>query len=144
MYFRLNEDASTVSIPESLEHSAYIPSTSSSVLANPVNAVTSTENEISMYLNIPDPNATTTELLDSTTSSLLMEHPTDNIDSELSFQNDQINSIPAHVSLDFLDDKHVETDMENATLHPSNTVQNSNCEFQRKHGTETSIQNGIF
>lgn len=73
------------------------------------------EDALFTYLNTPGPSPRKTAdpfKSPSTTSSLLVEHPTDDTDSELSIRSDQISSTPTHVSVEMipnaLDDQVVE------------------------------------
>ncbi|XP_020299405.1 golgin subfamily A member 5 isoform X2 [Pseudomyrmex gracilis] len=86
------------------------------------------EDALFTYLNTPGPSPRKTadsfKSL-STTSSLLVEHPTDDTDSELSIRSDRISPTPTHVSLEMipnaLDDQVL--DVENTNLHPPSEVQ---------------------
>lgn len=80
----------------------------------------------------------------SATSSLLVEHPTDDTDSELSIHSDRISPTLTHISIDVLDDKDVQIDAENTNLNLSNEMNTLNCEHINKQAIEVHVQNGIL
>lgn len=104
----------------SADHISYAVPTSSLTSVNLLNVTTPKEDALFTYLNTPDPSPKrTAESYKSlsTTSSLLVEHPTDDTDSDLSIQSDRISPTPSHVSIEMvsnaLDDKDAEINMEN-------------------------------
>jgi len=133
----------------SSDHISYAAPTSSLTSVNLLNVTTPKEDALFTYLNTPDPSPKKTESFKSpsTTSSLLVEHPTDDTDSDLSIQSDRISPTPSHVSIEMvsntLDDKDAEINMENANLHSYNEVEILNYENLDNPTTE-AVQNGIF
>lgn len=131
---------------ESSDHIPYITPTSKLTSVNVLNVTASKEDALFTYLNTPEPSPK--RIAESinlpTTTSLLVEHPTNDIDLELSTHSDQI---PTHTSLEMipnaLDNKDVEIDTENANLYLSNETQILNSEYLTKPTTD-AIQNGIF
>lgn len=115
---------------------------------NLLNVTIPKEDALFTYLNTPDPSPKKTESFKSpsTTSSLLVEHPTDDTDSDLSIQSDRISPTPSHISIEMipnaLDDKDAEINTENANLYPYNEVQILDCGNLDKPTIET-VQNGI-
>jgi len=83
----------------------------------------------------------------STTSSLLVEHPTDDTDSELSLHSDRISPTGNHVSIDIipkiLDDKNDEINIEDPNLHIPNEIQIVDDKTLNETITDT-LQNGIY
>jgi len=128
---------------------SYVAPTSSLTSVNLLNVTTPKEDALFTYLNTPDPSPKKTESFKSpsTTSSLLVEHPTDDTDSDLSIQSDRISPTPSHVSIEMvpntLDDKDAEINMENTNLHSYNEVQTLDYENLDNPTTEV-VQNGIF
>ncbi|XP_071557778.1 golgin subfamily A member 5 [Temnothorax nylanderi] len=129
------------------EHIPYAAPTSSLTSVNLLNVTAPKEDALFTYLNTPDPSPKrTAESYKSlsTTSSLLVEHPTDDTDSDLSIQSDRISPTPSHVSIEMvpnaLDDKDAEINTENANLYPYNEVQTLDCGNLDKSTTE-AIQN---
>ncbi|EFN87945.1 Golgin subfamily A member 5 [Harpegnathos saltator] len=115
----LNEDASKVSLLESSNRISYIGPTLNLTSLDLLNVSAPKDDALFTYLNTPEPSPKrTTESLKSpsTTSSLLVEHPTDDTDSELSIHSDRISPTPTHISIDVLDDKDAQTDAELCTL----------------------------
>jgi len=133
----------------SSDHISYAAPTSSLTSVNLLNVTTPKEDALFTYLNTPDPSPKKTESFKSpsTTSSLLVEHPTDDTDSDLSIQSDRISPTPSHVSIEMvsntLDDKDAEINMENINLHSYNEVQTLDFENLDNPTTE-AVQNGIF
>lgn len=115
---------------------------------NLLNVTGPKEDALFTYLNTPDPSPKKTESFKSpsTTSSLLVEHPTDDTDSDLSIQSDRISPTPSHISIEMipnaLNDKDAEINTENANLYLYNEVQTLDCENLDKPTTEF-VQNGI-
>lgn len=133
----------------SSDHIPYAAPTSSLTSVNLLNVTTPKEDALFTYLNTPNPSPkriVESFKSPSTTSSLLVEHPTDDTDSDLSVQSDRVSPTPSHVSIEMipniLDDKDPEINMENSNLYPSNEVQILDCENLDNPTTET-IQNGI-
>lgn len=129
------------------DHIPYAIPTSSLTSVNLLNVTSPKEDALFTYLNTPDPSPRRTVesyKSPSTTSSLLVEHPTDDTDSDLSIQSDRISPTPSHVSIEMipntLEDK-AEINMENTNLYPYNEVQTLDCENLEKSTTE-AIQNG--
>lgn len=115
---------------------------------NLLNVTTPKEDALFTYLNTPDPSPkriVESFKSPSTTSSLLVEHPTDDTDSDLSIQSDRISPTPSHVSIEMipniLDDKDAEINTENSNFYPNNEIQILDCENLDNTTTET-IQNG--
>lgn len=136
---------------ESSDHIPHITPTSKLTSVNLLNITSSKEDVLFTYLNTPDPSpkkiAESFNL--STTTSLLVEHPINDTDSELSTHSDRISD-PIHTSLEMvpnaLDDKDAENEnisAENKNLYLSSETQILNCEYLTKPITDT-IQNGIF
>ncbi|KYN14158.1 PREDICTED: golgin subfamily A member 5 [Trachymyrmex cornetzi] len=128
------------------DHIPYVAPTSGLTSVNLLNVTTPNEDALFTYLNTPDPSPkriVESFKSPSTTSSLLVEHPTDT-DSDLSIQSDRISPTPSHVSIEMipniLNDKDAEINMENSNLYPSNEVQTLNCENLDNPTTEI-IQN---
>ncbi|XP_011154634.1 golgin subfamily A member 5 [Harpegnathos saltator] len=131
----LNEDASKVSLLESSNRISYIGPTLNLTSLDLLNVSAPKDDALFTYLNTPEPSPKrTTESLKSpsTTSSLLVEHPTDDTDSELSIHSDRISPTPTHISIDVLDDKDAQTDAELCTL---------DCERIDKQAIEVHVQN---
>ncbi|XP_050454420.1 golgin-84 isoform X2 [Cataglyphis hispanica] len=128
---------------DSSDHIPYITPTSKLTSVNVLNVTASKEDALFTYLNTPEPSPK--RIAESinlpATTSLLVEHPTNEIDSELSTHSDQI---PTHTSLEMipnaLDNKDVEIDTENANLYLSNETQILNSEYLTKPTTD-AIQN---
>lgn len=132
------------------DHIPYAAPTSSLTSVNLLNVTAPKEDALFTYLNTPDPSPKRTAesyKSPSTTSSLLVEHPTDDTDSDLSIQSDRISPTPSHVSIEMvpndLDDKDAEINIENANLYPYNEVQALNCGNLNQSTTE-AVQNGTF
>lgn len=149
LYLRLNGSTSEAALLESSDHIPYAVPTSSLTSVNLLNVTAPKEDVLFTYLNTPDPSPKrTAESYKSlsTTSSLLVEHPTDDTDSDLSIQSDHISPTPSHVSIEMLpnalDDKDAEINMENANLCSYTEVQTLDCANLDK-STEV-IQNGIL
>lgn len=134
---------------ESSDHIPYITPTSKLTSVNLLNITSSKEDVLFTYLNTPDSSPKKIESCNlSTTTSLLVEHPTNDIDSELSTHSDQISSIYTLLEMvpNALDDKDAENgniSAENKNLYLSSETQILNCEYLTKPITDT-IQNGIF
>jgi len=109
----------------------------------------SKEDVLFTYLNTPDPSPKKiAESFNLSKTTSLVEHPTNDTDSELSTHSDQIS--PIHTSLEMvrnaLDDKDAENeniDAENENLCLSSETQMLNCEYLTKPITD-ALQNGIF
>lgn len=132
---------------ESSNRITYIGPTSNLTSLNLLNVTASKDDALFTYLNTPEPSPKrTTEFLKSpsTTSSLLVEHPTDDTDSELSIHSDRISPTPTHISIDVLDDKDTQVDAENTNLNLSNDISTLNCEHINKQVIEVHVQNGIL
>ncbi|XP_032686713.1 golgin subfamily A member 5 isoform X2 [Odontomachus brunneus] len=141
---RLNEDTSKVPLLESSNHITYIGPTSNLTSLNLLNVTASKDDALFTYLNTPEPSPKrTTESLKSpsTTSSLLVEHPTDDTDSELSIHSDRISPTPTHISIDVLNDKDTQIDAENTNLNLSNDINTLDCEHINKQVIEVHVQN---
>jgi len=118
---------------------------------NLLNVTAPKEDALFTYLNTPDPSPKRTiESLKSpsTTSSLLVEHPTDDTDSELSIHSSRgVSPTPTHTSIEMipnaLDDRDAEIDTEDANAYLSNEIQTVNYEDMDKATTEVT-QNGNF
>ncbi|XP_032686714.1 golgin subfamily A member 5 isoform X3 [Odontomachus brunneus] len=142
--FILNEDTSKVPLLESSNHITYIGPTSNLTSLNLLNVTASKDDALFTYLNTPEPSPKrTTESLKSpsTTSSLLVEHPTDDTDSELSIHSDRISPTPTHISIDVLNDKDTQIDAENTNLNLSNDINTLDCEHINKQVIEVHVQN---
>lgn len=117
---------------------------------NLLNVTASKEDALFTYLNTPDPSLKKTAesfQLPSTTSSLV-EPPTNDTDSELSTYSDQISPTPTYISLEMIPstlnaDKDAEIDAENGNLYLPNETQILSCEYLNKSTTD-AIQNGLF
>lgn len=147
MFFRLNEDTSKVPLLEPSNRISYIGPTSNLTSLNLLNVAASKDDALFTYLNTPEPSPKrTTESLKSpsTTSSLLVEHPTDDTDSELSIHSDRISPTPTHISIEVLDDKDAQIDTENINLSLSNEIHAIDCERIDKQTIEVHAQNGMF
>ncbi|KAG5306995.1 GOGA5 protein, partial [Acromyrmex insinuator] len=140
-------DMSKTPLLGSSGHIPYVAPTSGLTSVNLLNVTTPKEDALFTYLNTPDPSPK--RIVESfkslsTTSSLLVEHPTDDTDSDLSIQSDRISPTPSHVSIEMipniLDDKDAEINMENSNLYPSNEMQTLDCENIDNTTIET-IQN---
>lgn len=142
----LGQNGSTSKRPllESSDHIPYITPTSKLTSVNVLNVTASKEDALFTYLNTPDPSPK--RIAESinlpTTTSLLVDNPTNDTDSELSTHSDQI--IPTHTLLEMvpnaLDNKDVEIDTQNANLYLSNETQILNSEYLTKPTTD-AIQN---
>ncbi|EZA52715.1 hypothetical protein DMN91_001960 [Ooceraea biroi] len=116
----LARNMSATPLLESSQQLSYIAPTPNLTSVNLLNvSASSKEDALFTYLNTPSPSPrrmVETVKSPSTTSSLLVEHPTDDTDSELSLQSDRIS--PTHVSIDMmsktLDNKDTEIDAEDA------------------------------
>lgn len=150
LYLRLNGSTSKTDLLGSSDHISYAVPTSSLTSVNLLNVTAPKEDALFTYLNTPDPSPKrTAESYKSlsTTSSLLVEHPTDDTDSDLSIQSDRISPTPSHVSIEMvsntLDDKDTEINIENTNLYSYTEVQTLDCGNLDKSTTE-AIQNGTF
>lgn len=126
---------------------SYIGPTSNLTSLNLLNVTASKDDALFTYLNTPEPSPKrTTESLKSpsTISSLLVEHPTDDTDSELSTHSDQISPTPTHISIDVLDEKDAQIDAESINLHVSDDIHSLECASVDKQAIEVNVQNGIF
>ncbi|XP_029664276.1 golgin-84 [Formica exsecta] len=142
----LGQNGSTSKRPllESSDHIPYITPTSKLTSVNVLNVTASKEDALFTYFNTPDPSPK--RIAESinlpTTTSLLVDNPTNDTDSELSTHSDQI--IPTHTLLEMvpnaLDNKDVEIDTQNANLYLSNETQILNSEYLTKPTTD-AIQN---
>lgn len=134
---------------ESSDHIPYITPTSKLTSVNLLNVTASKEDVLFTYLNTPDPSPKKiAESFNLSKTTSLVEHPTNDTDSELSTHSDQIS--PIHTSLEMvrnaLDDKDAENeniDAENENLCLSSETQMLNCEYLTKPITD-ALQNGIF
>ncbi|XP_012538285.1 golgin subfamily A member 5 isoform X2 [Monomorium pharaonis] len=135
----LNGSVSKTPLLGSSDHISYAAPTSSLTSVNLLNVTAPKEDALFTYLNTPNPSPkriVESFKSPSTTSSLLVEHPTDDTDSDLSIQSDRISPTPSHVSIEMisnaLDDKDTEVNckfMENANLYSYNgDVQTLDCE----------------
>lgn len=95
---------------------------------NLLNVTAPKEDALFTYLNTPDPSPK--RMIESfkspsTTSSLLVEHPTDDTDSELSIHSSRTSPTPTHMSVEMipnaLDDREIDTEDGNSYL--SNKIQ---------------------
>ncbi|XP_014479825.1 PREDICTED: golgin-84 [Dinoponera quadriceps] len=139
----LNEDTSKVPLLEPSNHISYIGPTSNLTSLNLLNVTASKDDALFTYLNTPEPSpkrATESLKSPSTTSSLLVEHPTDT-DSELSIHSSRISPAPSHISIDILDDKDAQVDAEDTNLSLSNEICTLNCERIDKRAINVHIQN---
>ncbi|XP_011168566.2 golgin-84 isoform X1 [Solenopsis invicta] len=124
----LNGSMSKTPLLGSSDHIPYAVPTSSLTSVNLLNVTAPKEDALFTYLNTPDPSPkrmVESFKSPSTTSSLLVEHPTDDTDSDLSIQSDRISPTPSHVSIEMmpntLDDKEAEINMENLNLYSYNS-----------------------
>lgn len=136
-----NGSASKRPVLESSNYIPYITPMSKLMSVNPLNA--SKEDALFTYLNTPDPSPKRTAesfQLPSTTSSLV-EHLTNDTDSEVSTYSDQISPTPTYISLEMVpnasSDKDAETDVENGNLYLLDETQILNCEYLNK-STDTT------
>ncbi|KMQ85061.1 golgin subfamily a member 5-like protein [Lasius niger] len=142
-----NGSTSKRSLLESSNYIPYITPTSKLTSVNLLNVTASKEDVLFTYLNTPDPSPKKTAesfQLPSTTSSLV-EPPTNDTDSELSTYSDQISPTPTYISLEMIPstlnaDKDAEIDAENGDLHLPNETQILSCEYLNKSTTD-AIQN---
>ncbi|CAL1683924.1 unnamed protein product [Lasius platythorax] len=142
-----NGSTSKRSLLESSNYIPYITPTSKLTSVNLLNVTASKEDVLFTYLNTPDPSPKKTAesfQLSSTTSSLV-EPPTNDTDSELSTYSDQISPTPTYISLEMIPstlnaDKDAEIDAENGNLHLPNETQILSCEYLNKSTTD-AIQN---
>lgn len=139
----LNGSTSKTDLLGSSDHISYAVPTSSLTSVNLLNVTAPKEDALFTYLNTPDPSPKrTAESYKSlsTTSSLLVEHPTDDTDSDLSIQSDRISPTPSHVSIEMvsntLDDKDTEINIENTNLYSYTEVQTLDCGNLDKSTTE--------
>ncbi|XP_011867092.1 PREDICTED: golgin-84 [Vollenhovia emeryi] len=141
----LNGNASKTPLLGSSGHIPYAAPTSSLTSVNLLNVAAPNEDALFTYLNTPDPSPKRiTESYKSplTMSSLLVEHPADDTDSDLSIPSDRISPTPSHVSIEMIpnasDDKDAEINAESANLYPYNEVQTLDCETLDKLTTKTT------
>ncbi|GAB1860836.1 Golgin subfamily A member 5 [Camponotus japonicus] len=144
----LGQNGSTSKRPllESSDHIPYITPTSKLTSVNLLNVTASKEDALFTYLNTPDPSPKKiAESFNLSKTTSLVEHPTNDTDSELSTHSDQIS--PIHTSLEMvrnaLDDKDAENeniDAENENLCLSSETQMLNCEYLTKPITD-ALQN---
>lgn len=143
----LNGSTSKTPLLGSSDHIPYAAPTSSLTSVNLLNVAAPKDDALFTYLNTPDPSPKRNLSADSfkspsTTSSLLVEHPTDDTDSDLSIQSDRISPTPSHVSIEMipnaLDDKDAEINGENANLYLYNEVQTLDCENLDNPTTEAT------
>ncbi|KAL0118860.1 hypothetical protein PUN28_009472 [Cardiocondyla obscurior] len=143
----INESASKTPLLGLQDHIPYTAATSSLTSVNLLNVGAPKEDALFTYLNTPDPSPkrmTESYKSPSTTSSLLVEHPTDDTDSDLSIQSGQLSPTPSHVSIEMipntLDNTDAEINVENANLHLYNGTEGQDYEDVSK-STMDSIQN---
>ncbi|KYM94201.1 PREDICTED: golgin subfamily A member 5 [Cyphomyrmex costatus] len=129
----------------SSDHISYVVPTSSLTSVNLLNVTAPKDDALFTYLNTPDPSPkriVESFKSPSTTSSLLVEHPTDDTDSDLSIQSDRISPTPSHISIEMvpniLDDKGTELNMENSNLYSNDEVQTLDCENLDNPTTKTT------
>lgn len=135
---------------ESSEQIPYVAPTSNLTTVNLLNVTASSkEDALFTYLNTPGPSPKrTTDSFNSpsTTSSLLVEHPTDDTDSELSLHSDRVSPTGTHVSIDMmsksLDDKNAEIYVEDSSLYVPDEMQIIDDKDPSEPVTDT-VQNGI-
>lgn len=135
-----NGSASKRPVLESSNYIPYITPTSKLMSVNPLNA--SKEDALFTYLNTPDPSPKRTAesfQLPSSTSSLV-EHPTNDTDSKVSTYSDQISPTPTYISLEMLPNalSNAETDVENRNLYLSDETQILNYEYLSKTTIDTT------
>ncbi|XP_029178030.1 golgin-84 isoform X1 [Nylanderia fulva] len=136
-----NGNSSKRLVLESSNYIPYITPTSKLISMNLLNA--SKEDALFTYLNTPDPSpkriAPSFQL--PSTASSLVEHSTNDTDSEVSTYSDQISPPPTYISLEMvpnaLNDKNAETDAENGTLYLPDKTQILNCEYLSKSTSDT-------
>lgn len=106
------------------------------------------EDALFTYLNTPDlsPRRMAESVKSpSTTSSLLVECPTDDTASELSIHSDRISPTPTHVSIDVLDDKDTDVDDENTNLYSKpDEIEALDCKHLDQQTTKVYMQSGMF
>ncbi|XP_012222176.1 golgin-84 isoform X1 [Linepithema humile] len=124
------ETTSKTPLLESLSHIPYVAPTSNLTSVNLLNVTAPKEDALFTYLNTPDlsPKRTVESFKSpSTTSSLLVEHPTDDTDSELSIHSSRASPTPTHMSIEMipnaLDDRDAEIDTEDGSSYLSNEIQ---------------------
>jgi len=154
-YRRLNKNTSVAPLLESSERISYIASTPNLTSINLLNVTTSdltTSEEDALFTYLNTPSSSPEKIIEtvkssSATSSLFVEHPTDDTDSELSLHNDRISPTGNHVSIDMipkiLDDKNDEINTEDPNLHISNEIQIIHDKNLNVSITDT-LQNGIY
>ncbi|KAL6264822.1 hypothetical protein P5V15_004917 [Pogonomyrmex californicus] len=129
----LNGNTSRTSLLGSSDHISYAAPTSSLTSVNLLNITAPKEDALFTYLNTPDPSPKRTIesfKSPSSTSSLLVEHPTDT-DSDLSIQSDR-SPTPPHVSLEMIanasddEDTEINVNGENINLYPHVETQTLN------------------
>lgn len=135
-----NGSASKRPVLESSNYIPYITPTSKLMSVNPLNA--SKEDALFTYLNTPDPSPKRTAesfQLPSSTSSLV-EHPTNDTDSKVSTYSDQISPTPTYISLEMVPNalSNAETDVENRNLYLSDETQILNYEYLSKTTIDTT------
>ncbi|XP_025268182.1 golgin-84 isoform X1 [Camponotus floridanus] len=143
----LGQNGSTSKRPllESSDHIPYITPTSKLTSVNLLNVTASKEDVLFTYLNTPDPSPKKIAESFNLSKTSLVDHPTNDTDSELSTHSDQIS--PIHTSLEMvpnaLEDKDAENEnigAENENLCLSSETQMLNCEYLTKPITD-ALQN---
>lgn len=147
-YYSRHETTSKTPLLESSNHVPYIAPTPNLTSVNLLNVATPKEDALFTYLNTPDqsPKRTVESFKSpSTTSSLLVEHPTDDTDSELSIHSSRASPTPTHMSIEMipntLDDRDAEIDTEEDGNSYLPEVQTVHYEDLNKAITEVT-QNG--